>query len=71
MYQKFVEKQQTIENVAANNGKSARSRLIPFFASAGVAYPPDKIALLAIKDTAVLELWAEAAMAAKLSAATH
>ena len=58
MYQKIVRKQ-TLEDVVKIYGDPARSRLMPFFKLAGVSYPPEKITLLAIKDNAKLELWAE------------
>ncbi len=58
MYHKFVGKQ-TVADVLEKYGEPARSRLIPFFEVASVAYPPKRIALLGIKDAAVLELWAE------------
>lgn len=58
VYQKIVGKQ-TMEDVVTIYGDPARSRLIPFFKVAGVSYPPKKITLLAIKDMAKLELWAE------------
>jgi hypothetical protein len=38
--------------------KNAEARLIPYFESAGVSYPPKSITLLAVKDEKSLELWA-------------
>jgi len=48
----------TVADVVATYGASARDRLRPYFAAAGVAYPPDRVSLLGIKDAARLELWA-------------
>ena len=51
---------QTVEDVIGRLGRDARSRLRPFFERAGVAYPPDRITLLAVKSEQELELWADA-----------
>lgn len=48
----------TVDEVVAIYGRDARARLRPYFSAAGVNYPPESITLLAIKDTASLELWA-------------
>ena len=50
--------QRTIESVLQTTGNRARRLLETRFAQAGVAYPPKRIALLAIKDADRLELWA-------------
>lgn len=39
-------------------GAAAESRLTPSFEKAGVAYPPEKVVLLAFKQEARVELWA-------------
>ncbi len=56
-YQSVVGRQ-TVSSVVQNYGPAARARLEPYFAAAGIAYPPSAITLLAIKDSAKLELWA-------------
>lgn len=57
VYQKVTGKRTTSE-VVQRYGPSAESRLTPYFAKAGVSYPPKQIRLLAIKDEKLLELWA-------------
>lgn len=47
----------TVSDVVRDVGPVARSRLERRFDAAGLSYPPDQITLLAIKETAVLELW--------------
>jgi len=59
VYQDMTGSKQTVEGVLADYGGPARARLEPYFQAAGVAYPPPKIALLGIKDSATLELWAQ------------
>ncbi len=58
VYLKIVGKR-TLEQVVERYGPSARSRLSRHFERAGLAYPPHAVTLLAIKDQARLELWAE------------
>ena len=48
----------SVEDRVAQYGARADARLQPAFQSAGVAYPPAEVALLAFKDTRVLELYA-------------
>ncbi|MDH5355129.1 MAG: L,D-transpeptidase family protein [Gammaproteobacteria bacterium] len=48
----------TVADVVSAVGTEARSRLLPYFNSSGVTYPPKKITLLATKDNRRLELWA-------------
>ncbi len=60
VYQQVVGKQ-SLAQVMETYGPRARSRLAPYFERAGVAYPPSAVTLLAIKDQALLELWAEGA----------
>jgi len=47
----------TVSDVVNRYGDAARERLHKHFDSAGVAYPPSDVTLLAIKDSATLELW--------------
>jgi hypothetical protein len=58
VYQKIVGTR-TLEQVVERYGASARARLLPVFRERGIRYPPSAITLLAIKDQALLELWAE------------
>lgn len=58
MYQKIAGKR-TIEVVMAKYGNAAIRRLKPHFENAGIAWPPQSVMLLAIKDQMTLELWAE------------
>ncbi len=47
-----------MDDVISEVGTEARSRLLPYFKSANVSYPPDQITLLATKTTRLVELWA-------------
>ena len=47
----------TLGEVINQYGSESTERLLPHFQKAGVAYPPDKVNLLAFKDSNVLELW--------------
>jgi hypothetical protein len=48
----------SVEERLAQFGQQARGRLAPHFATAEVAFPPPEIALLAFKDTRVVEVYA-------------
>ncbi len=48
----------TVKEALAFYGAYAGHRLRERFADAGVAYPPDKVRLVAIKHPGVLEMWA-------------
>ncbi|WP_016956693.1 L,D-transpeptidase family protein [Catenovulum agarivorans] len=56
-YQKIMGKS-TVEQVVADYGADAKSRLTPHFDEVGLEFPPKNISLLAIKDEKILELWA-------------
>lgn len=47
----------TVDEVVAELGEDARRRLQPHFDKAGLVYPPSKLTILAIKDSAEIELW--------------
>ena len=47
----------TVSDVVNQYGSDARDRMQPYFTKAAIRYPPSSLALLAIKDEAVLELW--------------
>ena len=49
----------SVSDVVQIVGEPARKRLKPYFDKANIPYPPNKITLLALKDRAKLELWAE------------
>lgn len=49
----------SIKDVVRIIGETTRKRLKPYFDKANIPYPPKKITLLALKDRAQLELWAE------------
>ncbi len=51
--------ERTVSDVLKTIGPEAEARLKPYFASAGVAYPPRRIALIGLKDEMELELWAK------------
>lgn len=56
LYQK-VAGAQSVDDVVQQYGDSARDRLKPYFQANKITYPPKSITLLAIKDSAKLELW--------------
>lgn len=47
----------TVDDVIQTYGEQARKRMAPYFAAADSSYPPDSVALIAIKEEAKLELW--------------
>src|SRR5688572_12849336 len=49
----------SVGDVLEEYGLAADERLRPSFEAAGVPYPPESVALIAFKDEAMLELWAE------------
>jgi hypothetical protein len=49
-----------VEDRLAQFGERAGARLAPHFEAAGVAFPPEEIALLAFKDARILQLYARA-----------
>jgi len=49
----------TLNQAIDEYGVSAQARLAGDFASAGMSYPPQKLALLAFKDSNLLEVWAK------------
>lgn len=51
----------SVEDRLAQFGLHARARLAPYFAAAGVPFPPQSVALLAFKDALRLELYARGA----------
>jgi len=51
----------TVAQRVARHGPAVRERLEPHFAAAGVAYPPQRVVLLALKKERRLELYAEMA----------
>ena len=55
----------TVQEVISIYGTDARERLKPYFTASGENYPPQKITLLAIKDTSILEVWSETAQGPK------
>lgn len=57
MYVDMIGKR-TVTDVIAEYGVAAEEKLTDAFVSAGVSFPPQEIALLAIKEDKTLELWA-------------
>lgn len=58
VYQSMSGKE-TLASVIEKYGERAEKRLIPYFETAGVVYPPKEIKLLALKEERFLELWAK------------
>ncbi len=48
----------TVEDVISLYGENSKKELEPLFIKKGLSYPPNKLALVAFKDTGILELWA-------------
>lgn len=48
----------TVTEVIDNYGESTRAALTPLFDREDITFPPKKLALVAFKDTNILELWA-------------
>ena len=48
----------TVAQVIETYGPDATARLVPYFEAAGVSYPPEAVALLALKEERMLEVWA-------------
>jgi len=48
----------TVDSVLSTLGTDVRQRLAQHFEAAGVSYPPTQVTFLAMKDTALLEVWA-------------
>ena len=53
-----VRREATIDDRVEQYGPSARERLLPFFAAAGVPYPPARFLLLGLKEERELQLYA-------------
>lgn len=51
--------EKTVEDVIDVYGESSRKNLEQSFQQAGVTYPPEQVAILAIKDSDRLEIWAK------------
>lgn len=54
-------KRKTVADRLAQYGPPANARLLPFFAKAGVSYPPAQLSLVGIKKEKVLEVYAAGA----------
>ncbi len=52
-----VKGRQTVAEVIAITRPAALARLEPYFRTAGVRYPPTEVTLLALKDSARMEVW--------------
>lgn len=50
----------SVAEIITQYGDAARGRMAPYFRAAGSVYPPERVVLLALKDSATLELWASA-----------
>ena len=53
-----VQGKKTVSDVIESSGPQAREKLQPSFAAKGISYPPNDLALMAYKDTDILEVWA-------------
>ncbi len=49
----------TVDEILRNVGPRAEARLKPYFAKAGVSYPPSRLTFIGLKDELELEVWAE------------
>jgi len=48
----------TVDSVLSTLGSDVRRRLAERFKASSVSYPPEQVTFLAMKDTALLEVWA-------------
>lgn len=48
----------TVEDVISQFGENSISRLKPYFNEAGVAFPPNQVTFLAMKNEKIFEVWA-------------
>ena len=48
----------TVDDVIQKYGADAEQRLLPYFEKASADYPPEKISMIAFKDSNILQLWA-------------
>jgi len=48
----------TVAEIISQYENNVRHELLPLFTDAGVSYPPSQLALVAFKDSKILELWA-------------
>ena len=49
---------QTVADVIELHGDQTKKTFAPLFEKSGVMYPPNKLALIAFKDSKILEVWA-------------
>lgn len=57
IYRAMIQKE-TVKTIQEKYGATAQERLEPYFIQAGIAFPPQEIKLLALKEEKLLELWA-------------
>lgn len=48
---------QTVETVISKYSDQTRNKLSPLFEKEGILYPPKHLALIAFKDSSILEIW--------------
>jgi len=53
-----VKGKRTIQQCLAQYGQTVRERLLPYFESAKVSYPPKKVVFVGLKHEKILEVWA-------------
>ncbi len=53
-----IKGKRTVAEVIDIYGEKTKNQLSPLFKKAGLKYPPEKLALVAFKDTQILEIWA-------------
>lgn len=58
IYHAMIQKE-TLETIREKYGATAQERLEPYFIQAGIAFPPQQIKFLALKEEKLLELWAK------------
>ncbi len=55
----WIKGRPTIEQRLTQFGASARDRLVPFFKSKNLSYPPSQLTLLVLKHEQILEIWVQ------------
>ena len=57
-YYENVRDKKTVPEVIDEVGETARLRFLPYFEEADIAYPPDELTLVVLKQERIIELWA-------------
>lgn len=56
----IVKDRKTVADRVAQYGDTARARLMPWFSNVGLAYPPERVTLVGLKEERLLQVWVTA-----------